>query len=58
MYNPNSVCERIYNLALSIYSHIRHHDYIGARLMVIELLDLLNKEIKDEEVANETKASS
>lgn len=41
--------KRIYNLALSIYSHIRHHDYIGARLMVIELLELLNNEIKEEE---------
>ena len=50
--------KKIYNLALSVYSHVRHGDYKGARVLVIELLELLNEEIKKEEALNESKASS
>ena len=46
-----------YNLALSVYSHIRHGDYIGAKYLLAELVETVNK-ILDEEKSNETKAST
>lgn len=48
--------KRKYNLALAIYSHVRHSDFVGARFLVIELLELLNKQIEEDN--NEVKASS
>jgi hypothetical protein len=48
--------KRVYNLALSIYSHIRHEDYVGAKHMTIELLGMLETKLKEEN--NEAKASS
>lgn len=48
--------KRKYNLALAIYSHVRHNDLVGARFLVIELLDLLNKHIEEEN--NEVKAKA
>ena len=47
--------KRIYNLALSIYSHVRHEDYVGAKIMATELLELLEQRIKEE---NAIKAGS
>ena len=47
-----------YNLALSIYSHIRHGDYIGAKHLLAELVIIVDKILDEEKVKNETKAGS
>ena len=49
---------KAYNLALSIYSHIRHGDYIGAKHLLAELVITVDKILDEERIRNETKASS
>jgi hypothetical protein len=44
--------KRIYTLALSIYSHVRHGEYESAKSLVIELLELLTAEIEKTKKAN------
>ena len=48
---------KAYNLALSIYSHIRHHDYKGARYLLLELIAIVEEFVKEEEQKNEIKVS-
>ena len=39
---------KAYNLALSIYSHVRHGDYIGAKHLLAELVDVVNTLLEEE----------
>ncbi len=41
---------KAYNLSLSIYSHVRHHDYKSARYLLLELIELINEFVKEEEL--------
>ena len=50
--------KRIYNLALSIYSSIRHREYFTAKHLIEELLELVNAELLKEEKENVTKTNS
>lgn len=49
--------KKAYNLALSIYSHIRHHDYRSAKYLLLELIEIVEEFVKEEEQKNEAEAS-
>ena len=40
---------KAYNLALSIYSHVRHGDFIGAKHLLAELVIVVDELLKKEE---------
>ena len=39
---------KAYNLALSIYSHVRHGDYIGAKHLIAELAIVIDELLIEE----------
>jgi hypothetical protein len=43
----NGKFKKAYNLALSIYSHVRHEDYVGAKHLASELLNILDELTKE-----------
>ena len=38
-----------YNLALSIYRHVRHGDYKGAKYLLVELISIVEDICKEDE---------
>ena len=47
--------KKMYNLALSIYSHVRHQDYVGAKHLTEELSALLQEELTKEKYNDKLK---
>jgi hypothetical protein len=47
--------KKAYSLALSIYSHVRHGDYMSAKHLLLELTAVVNEIVAEEEATQKLK---